>query len=186
MRVLVMTAALAVLGAMPVACSSDREYETDGTTMRDTALESRADAAVRRMKEHDPGISRFFDNSVGYAVFPDVGKGGFIVGGSHGDGVLYEHGMITKYVSLTAGSIGAQIGGEKFTEIIFFQSQNELNRFKEGRFELDAKATAVAVRAGGAASANYANGVAIFVTDQKGLMVDASVGGQKFDIDDVN
>ena len=115
-------------------------------------LEEKANQAVAQFKETDPKMERFFKGSKGYAVFPTVGKGGFIVGGAHGKGVLYEKGTFgTKIVgttTLTQGSIGLQVGGQTFNEIIFFQTDDALKRFKDGTTEFAGTASAVAASAG--------------------------------------
>ncbi|MDZ4753717.1 MAG: lipid-binding SYLF domain-containing protein [Phycisphaerae bacterium] len=162
------------------ACNSDNEYQTEAVTS--PALESNARQATTNFKQTDPGLQRFFDNAAGYAIFPEVTKGGFVIGASRGDGVLYERGSPTHYVTMTAGTIGAQIGGQVFSEIIFFKTVAELDHFKQGHFEMDANASAVAVRSGASVAADYVNGVAVFVTGERGLMAEASVGGQKFKV----
>jgi len=143
-------------------------------------LNSETELAIRKFKSEDPSITRFFENSVGYAVFPNVGKGGLGVGGAYGKGQLYEKGNFVGYCDLTQATIGFQIGGQSYREIIFFETESALEEFKAQRFALAAQASAVAVKAGAAAAARYENGVAIFVGGEAGLMAEASVGGQKF------
>lgn len=173
--------ALAALLALPLTgCDSGGSYRT--TAQSSPTLESAASASVARFRELDPGLKPYFDTAAGYAVFPEVAKGGLIVGGARGDGVLFENGTPTHYVTLTAGSIGAQIGGQVFSEIVFFETASELERFKAGNFEFDAGASAVAARAGATAAAAYVKGVAVFVSGERGLMAEASVGGQQFDV----
>jgi lipid-binding SYLF domain-containing protein len=113
-------------------------------------------------------------------VFPTVGKGAVGVGGAYGKGVLYENGTPVGYCDLSQASIGLQLGGQGYTEIIAFENQDALNRFKSGNFAFDAQATAVALKSGAGANAKYANGVAVFTMDEAGLMYEASIGGQKF------
>src|ERR1700747_497368 len=94
----------------------------------------------------DPGASRaFFDDSYGYAVFPGIGKGGFIVGGAHGNGRVYKKGAYVGDVSMTQVNIGLQIGGQGFRQIIFFEDQRSYDEFTNGSFEFGADATAVAI-----------------------------------------
>ncbi len=161
-------------------CDTGGSYRT--TAQRSTSLEQAASDAVARFRETEPAMKPYFESAAGYAVFPEVAKGGLILGGARGDGVLFEGGRATHYVTLTAGSIGAQIGGQVFREIIFFETQAELDTFKSGNFEFDAAASAVAARAGGTAAAAYTKGVAVFVSGERGLMAEASVGGQQFDV----
>lgn len=152
------------------------------TTEARSDLRVSADRAVAEARAADPSLSRFFSNSKGYAVFPGIGKGGLIVGGAYGRGILYESGRPTSYCDMTQGTVGGQIGGQKYTEIIFFETSEAVEKFKSGNFALTAQATAVAVKSGAGANADYSDGVAVFTMGEKGLMAEAVVGGQKFSV----
>lgn len=136
--------------------------------------------AIAVFRHKDPGINSFFDNSCGYAVLPKVAKGAFWVGGAYGKGLVYERGRMIGYCSMSQATLGFSFGGEYFREIIFFRSKQDVDRFTMGEYTLSAQATGVALTAGAAAKADYKDGMAVFVATDKGLMVDASVGGQKF------
>jgi len=138
-------------------------------------------AAVAKFRETDPGLKKWFEEAHGYAVFPSVGKGGIGVGGAYGEGEVYEKGALTGYSSLSQATIGFQLGGQAYSEAIFFKDKPALDRFRSGQFELSAQASAVAATAGASADADYSGGVAIFTMAQGGLMYEATVGGQKFD-----
>ncbi|MGD2029586.1 MAG: lipid-binding SYLF domain-containing protein [Desulfobacterales bacterium] len=146
-------------------------------------------------------VQPFFKNAYGYAVFPTVGKAGIGIGGSYGKGQVYKGGKVTGEVSLIKGSIGFQLGGQAFSQMIFFQDKRAYDEFTSGSFEFDASASAVAITAGvqakagtegataGAsagpatgkqAKASYHKGMAVFVHAKGGLMYEASIGGQKF------
>lgn len=139
-----------------------------------------AEAAVQQFKTSDPQLNVFFNASEGYAVFPTVGKGGVGIGGAYGHGVLYEGGVVTGYCDLSQASIGFQLGGQAYSEIIFFETRGALANFKSGTYAFAAQASAVAATAGAAANADYEGGVAVFTEAKGGLMYEASVGGQKF------
>jgi lipid-binding SYLF domain-containing protein len=146
----------------------------------DATLISDSRAVVQTFKKKDANIEKFFGSAVGYAVFPTIAKGGFVVGGAGGDGVLFVGGHAVGKSSMGQASVGLQLGGQTYSEIIFFENASTLNEFKKGNFALAAQASAVALSAGAAAAANYENGVAIFTATKTGLMYEASVGGQKF------
>jgi len=129
----------------------------------------------------DSSLQEFFDAAWGYAIFPSVGKGGFGIGGAYGKGEVYEKGVYVGQTKLKQFTIGFQIGGQKYREVIFFKSEAALDDFKRGNFELGAQASAVAVTAGASADADYADDIAIFTMTIGGLMYEATVGGQKFD-----
>jgi lipid-binding SYLF domain-containing protein len=148
-----------------------------------------------------PAVTKFFENSYGYAVFPTIGKAGFIVGGSYGKGQVYRDGKVTGKTSVVEGSVGFQLGGEAFSQIIFFEDKRAYDQFTSGNFEFGATAQAVVITAGAQAKAGstgtsagasagpktgvqaeteYVRGMATFVHSKGGLMYEASIGGQKF------
>ncbi len=150
------------------------------TASEQETLHADVQATIARVNETDPTFKKFFDSAVGYAVFPNVGKGGLGVGGAYGKGELYEKGKMVGWCDLSQGSIGLQIGGQAYSELIFFQTKVALDTFKVGTFEFAGQASGVAVRAGAAANADYENGVAVFAMPKAGLMGEASIGGQNF------
>lgn len=137
-------------------------------------------AAIQRFKLRDPSIQRFFDQAYGYAIYPSVGKGGFWIGGAHGDGAVYQHGRLVGVTSITQITIGPQIGGQAYSEIIFFRDASALATFEAGNFTFSAQVSAVAATAGAAKNAAWNNGVAVFTAAEGGLMAEATIGGQKF------
>lgn len=135
---------------------------------------------IATFKNKDPSLAPYFQSAYGYAVFPTVGKGGFFVGAAYGTGKVYVKKRLVGLSSITQATIGLQLGGQAYSEIVFFKDEYALKQFEQGNFTLSAQASAVAVTAGAAANANYSDGVAIFTLTKGGLMYEASVGGQKF------
>ena len=144
----------------------------------------------------------YFANAYGYAVFPTIGKGGIGIGGAHGTGKVYAQGKAIGESKMNQLTVGLQLGGQAFSQIIFFENENALKDFTSGNFEFGAQATAVAITAGASASANtgggtstgvsggknnattaslgYRKGMAIFTVAKGGLMYEATLGGQKY------
>ena len=141
---------------------------------------SESAAVIAKFKEKDPGMARVFSEAEGYAVFPTVGKGAIGVGGAHGSGEVFEHGRKIGTSSLTQVTIGFQLGGQAYSEVIFFKDKSALENFKGGHFELSAQASAIALTARASGDLAYQHGVAIVTMAKGGLMYEASVGGQKF------
>jgi lipid-binding SYLF domain-containing protein len=146
----------------------------------------------------------FFNTAYGYAVFPTIGKGGFVVGGAHGNGHVYEKGKYIGNTSMTQLSVGFQAGGQAYSQIIFFEDKRALEEFTNGNFEFEAGVSAVAITAaaGGTAGtsgasatasggkrdattvgSSYYKGVAVFTIVKGGAMYQATVAGQKFTFD---
>ena len=160
--------ALALLPLLAVAPRSGRDTHADVMS------------TIAAFKEKDPGIAKFFDTAIGYAVFPTVGKGAIGVGGAHGTGELLVGDKAIGKAALNQLTVGFQLGGQAYSEIIFFDQQSTLDGFKHGDFAFAAQATAVALTTGASANAAYRNGVAVFTMPKGGLMYEASIGGQKF------
>jgi lipid-binding SYLF domain-containing protein len=143
-------------------------------------LSAEVDEAIAVMKSKDRSIQRFFGKSYGYAVLPKVFKGAFVAGGAYGKGQVFEEGTMVGFCDMTQVSGGFSFGGEFFREIIFFRDKEDLDKFKSKEFTFSAQVTGVALSLGAAAKADYKAGMAVFITTDAGLMVDASLGGQKF------
>ena len=135
---------------------------------------------IANFKNNYPNIKVYFDKAHGYVVFPKVTKGGAGIGAAHGKGEVYEKETMIGTASLTQVTIGAQLGGQIYSEIIFFKDKETLDDFKASKLKLGAQASAVAATEGVSLDADYNEGVAIFTLAKNGLMYEASVGGQKF------
>jgi lipid-binding SYLF domain-containing protein len=166
-RTLFITAGLASVLAMPVAA-------------RAKATQKEAEEAVAEIRKADAGQEKFFDHAVGYAIFPSVAKGGLVVGGAGGSGYVYEKGKAVGTTTLSQVTIGAQVGGQAYSEIIFFETAESLAAFKRGEWTMAAQVSAVVLKSGASANADYKDGVAVFTLAKGGAMAEASVGGQKF------
>jgi lipid-binding SYLF domain-containing protein len=142
--------------------------------------ESDVAAVIAKFKEKDPGMAKVFDGAVGYAVFPTVGKGAIGIGGARGKGWVYQHGRLIGRSTLTQVTIGFQLGGQAYSEVVFFKTKDALDGFKTGHLKLDAQASAIALTARASGDLPYRDGVAIVTMAKGGLMYEASVGGQKF------
>jgi lipid-binding SYLF domain-containing protein len=169
LKILMLLPALAI--ALGVAAQS---------TERISSLKKDAEKAKKAFLKQDSTMIKFFKNAAGYVIFPNVGKGGLIIGGASGNGIVYTGGQAIGSARLTMVTVGLQAGGQAYREVIFFENQAQLDRFKQNNFEFSAQVSAVAAAAGISANAGYNEGVAVFTMAKKGLMTEASVGGQKF------
>ncbi|MBM9604352.1 lipid-binding SYLF domain-containing protein [Desulfopila inferna] len=172
-----------------------------GTTSSFAAEEVKDYSKTIEVFKSSPVVQRFFDSSYGYAVFPTIGKAGFVIGGSYGKGQVYKGDEVTGKSTVVEGSIGLQMGGKAFSEIIFFEDQRAYDEFTAGNFEFGATAQAIVITAGAEAKAgtagasagatagpktgvqadvDYHKGMATFVHGLGGLMYEFSVSGQKF------
>ena len=145
-----------------------------------TDLEKDAITAVDYFKKSDPEIKKWFETAHGYAIFPAIAKGAIGIGGAHGKGLVYEKGEYIGEATLSQATIGFQLGGQVYSEVIFFETKEALDSFKASKFALSAQASAVAAAEGASKNAKYQLGVAVFTLAKGGLMYEASVGGQKF------
>ena len=151
------------------------------TTTKEKRLVEDVAVAKEEFISKDALMKGLFEKAYAWVIFPNVGKGGFGIGGAAGNGIVYEQGKLVGKASMKQVSIGFQFGGQAYREVIFFESEEELTRFKEDNFEFAAQASAVAVTEGVSANVKYKEGVMIFTQQKGGLMYEVSIGGQKFD-----
>lgn len=140
----------------------------------------KAQETIALFKKTDPGLTRFFDTAYGYAVFPSIGKGAAGVGAAAGKGLVYKNGELMGGSKMTQLTVGLQLGGQEYAEVIFFEDADAFDRFVNKKYQFAAQASAVALKSGISADAKYTEGVAVFTVAKGGLMYEASVGGQKF------
>lgn len=164
----VVALALGACATAPVTVEGKADIEKDAAT------------ALTAAKAADSTLGPILNSSAGYAVFPTVGKAAAGFGGAYGKGVLYERGRAVGYCDLTQATVGMQLGGQTYSEIIAFETKDAVENFKQGNLNFAAQATAVALKSGAGANAKYKDGVAVFTMDEAGLMYEAAVGGQKF------
>ena len=148
-------------------------------SIKDKKASDKTIKALNKFKNM-PSLKPYFKKARGYAVFPNIGKGGIGIGAARGSGEVFEKGNVIGKTTLTQVSIGVQLGGQTFSQIIFFKDKKSLDRFTEGNFEFGASASAVLISEGANASADYSDGVAVLTYSKGGLMYEASIGGQKF------
>ena len=185
MRTYIKTTLIMLLTCLPFQASHADEY-SDALSVFQKAGESGA----------------YFDSAYGYAIFPTIGKGGIGIGGAHGKGKVDSQVTAIGKTSMTQLTIGLQLGGQAYSQIIFFETAEALMQFTSGNFEFSAQATAVAITAGVSADASttgglaagasggrndattahggYRRGLAVFTIARGGLMFEAVLGGQKF------
>ena len=165
------TAVIATVGFTLIASAQNR---------KDQKIINDAATAKTAFIQADGLMQSLFNNSYGYAIFPNVGKGGIGIGGAAGNGAVYQGGSVIGMGKMTQVTVGFQWGGQAYREVIFFENKAAMDRFKENKIELSAQASAVAATAGASANAKYRDGVMIFTQTKGGLMYEASIGGQKF------
>lgn len=144
------------------------------------ALLEQATVAMQDMNRMDPGVEALVRRSYGYALFPEVVKAGLGIGGGYGQGVVYEQGQHVGYADLTLGSVGAQIGGQTFSELIVFENKAALDRFRLSPVDFTAGAAAMILQNAAAVNATFIDGIAVVVRPITGAMAEATIGGQQF------
>lgn len=161
--------AMALAGCETNSGNTQGEHETLG---------DRANVAIKEMKTTDPSLQNVLDNAYGYAIFPEVGTAAVGIGGSGGKGIVYQGGQQVGYATLNQGSLGPQLGGATFAELIVFRNADSMASFRNGDITFGADASATAVKAGAASATQFKNNTSIFVLPKGGLMAGASINGQ--------
>lgn len=141
-------------------------------------------ASLKRFDEQVKGAQEFRAISKGMLVIPNVTKAAFIVGGQYGQGGLKESDKVVDYYSLAGGSLGFQIGAEKYDLVIIFATDEALRKFRQSEgweAGVDAEVTLVDTGLDVPASTLVSrNPILGFVFDQKGIMAGISIKGAKF------
>lgn len=177
-KIALLTLGLVSMMALCTACST-----TPDTTEERADLQREAEATLADFRKSDPDIANHINSAYGYAVFPTIGKGGLVVGGAGGRGIVYEQGRMIGYTTMSQATVGLQAGGQSYSQLILFENKAALDRFTADEWAMSAQATAVAAASGAGATAKYKDGVMVYVYNQQGFMGEASVGGQKFNFE---
>ena len=156
-------------------CGSAPETQTEKVNLAEEGNQS-----LVEMERDHPELKTTVDNSYGYAIFPNIAKGGLVIEGGSGRGDVYEQNQYIGTAHLTLGNIGATIGAETYSELLIFQTKAALESFESNSLKFDATASAVALKAGVAKVPVFSNGVAVVTKTLGGLEADASIGGQQF------
>lgn len=166
---------LSVLGLTVGGC-----YTEPTTPQGQEELTSASQRALQRMEQDDPSLQNILNNSYAYVIFPSVGEGAVGVGGAHGHGEAYRGGRLIGYAEMTLVDIGVQVGGQEYSELLVFRTQDAFNKFTNNNFTFAASASAVILKSGAAAQAKWSDDVLVFQRAEGGAFVGAAIGGQRF------
>ncbi len=167
LRMVSLIATLTVVGAIAAAAADAVRLDTE---VQDAV----------HMFRNNQKLAPLFDSAYGYAIFPSVGKGAIGIGGAEGRGEVFEGGRLVGTAKLTQATVGAQLGAQSYSEVIFFETKQALDEFKDGKTALSAALSGAIAADGTGAEAKYQHGVLVYTMDRSGLMFEASVGGQHF------
>ena len=165
---------ITLIVGLVAGCSTGSVTKEEGD-----ALSKQAQASRQEWNKVDPQFEAFAKKGYGFAFFPEITKGGFVVGGAHGKGVVYEKGQHIGYADLTQMSVGFQAGFQDYSQLIVFENQPAMDKFKRNEIDFGANASAVVADKGAAMGAQFVDGVAVFVRPTGGAMAEASLGGQQ-------
>src|SRR5215217_4585865 len=156
--------------------------ETKSNAKQSNAKATKIDAqsTLKKLQAKDPGLKKLLEKAYAYAVFPAVGKANLVIGGALGRGEVFEKGKKVGYATITQLTIGVQIGGDTFDEVVVFESRESFERFKRGKTAFAANASAVLVKAGAASAKDFEKGAAVYVYPHGGMMLELAIGGQRF------
>ena len=147
---------------------------------KDTKLQKQVFETKAVMAKGNPNVGKIFGSAYGYAIFPKITKGGLIIGGAGGHGLVFVGNTVVGSSTLMQATIGAQAGGQQYAEFILFEDKAAMDRFRNNKFKFAGDVSAVAWDKGVSEDINYQNGVAVYTQANKGLMAVAALGTQKF------
>ena len=169
-----MIVVMALTMGLVAGCSTGSVSKEEGD-----ALVKKAQASRQEWNKVDPQFEAFAKKGYGYAFFPEITKGGLVFGGARGLGLVYEKGQHIGYADLTQMSVGFQAGLQDYSQLIVFENQPAMDRFKRNEIDFGANATAVVADKGTAMNAQFVDGVVVFVRPTRGVMAEASLAGQQ-------
>ena len=137
-------------------------------------------AALKQIQEKNPDLKKVLDQSAGFAVVPTIGRSSLVLGGAFGLGEVFKGERVIGYAAIVELTIGVQVGGTTFHELVVFHDEGALKRFKQGKYAFAADAAVEIVRAGAQASKGFGESSSIYVFDEGGMLLDLAIGGQKF------
>ena len=152
----------------------------------DTAreIDVSADVALERFVEEVEGGEEFLEIAIGLLIFPEITKGGLIVGGEYGEGAMRIGGKTVEYYSTAGASFGLQIGIQQKALLIAFLTDDALEDFRHAdgwEVGVDGSIAIIDVGKGGSIdSTTLDKPIYAFVFDQKGLMANITLEGSKF------
>ncbi|HEX3019808.1 MAG TPA: hypothetical protein VHP36_05885 [Chitinispirillaceae bacterium] len=148
--------------------------------MLEAAIHNEATAALNRLQNKHADLKKQIEKSYGYAVFPYVGRAGVVLGGAYGQGEVYESGIPVGFATLSQITVGIQVGGQTFTEVLIFHNKKSLDEFKrQGKVGFSANASAVMIKAAATATSKVSD-VSARAYSIGGMLLEASLGGSKF------
>lgn len=142
-------------------------------------LHGEAEATVRALERADPGLRERLRKAHAFAVFPTVGRASAVLGGSYGLGEVFREGRLAGYAGIVQLTLGVQLGGQTFTELVIFDDEAAFAQFRQGRLQFASNASAVAVKAGVAVTRS-GSGTEVRLYSRGGFQLEAAIGGQKF------
>ena len=142
-----------------------------------------AEATLKRLMATEPVSEKMLKDAKGILIFPSIVKGGFLVGGATGDGVLRVRGKPAGYYRSTSVSFGLQAGLTEFAYVVFLMDESAMNYLKQSDgWDLGATPNVTVFDKGvtGQLSASSVRkGIYVFFLDQKGLFGGLSLDGTK-------
>ncbi len=147
---------------------------------KEQAENLRYNKTIRAFMKDNKTITALVNDSYAYVVFPSVGKGGAILGGAYGEGRVYRRGMWVGDTTMTQYTIGLQVGGQAYSEMIFLMSRDAFNRYKQGGFTSSTQSSLVPFYSGISGDVNIANDILVYTSSTGGLMLEATTGTQQF------
>ena len=150
---------------------------------KDTKLAGEVNATMKKILDSYPELEADFAKAYGYVVFPKITKAGLGIGGAGGKGLVFSNNNVIGMSKLIQATLGFQAGGQQYTQVLFFENKEAINRFTNGKFKFSTEASAVILESGASTNITYHDGVATVIESEKGAMFEASLGTQKFKYD---
>ncbi len=146
-------------------------------------IDARVEQALTELYQHSSAAKELAYRAAGVLVFPNIIKGGFIVGGEYGEGALVISGDTVDYYNIASVALGAVAGLQSKSEVILFMDEQVLNKFRASRgWTVGGDADVAITTFGTGGTIDFLKvgaPVVAFVFSNKGLMLNLSIDGSK-------
>jgi len=147
-------------------------------------IDSKVSTSRNQLFQTVPWAQSLSQRAAGVLIIPEIVEGGFVVSGAYGEGALLIGDAVVDYISVAAAAVGFQIGGQVFSQALFFSTPEALADFRQADgWELGVDAEVALIDAGagfGASTQTLNRPVYQVIYGQRGLIVGASLEGAKY------
>jgi len=179
------TAALFATACLTLSqCANGPVANMNGARVDPQVLAAKSRASLRQLYAQNPAARQLGASAKGVLIFPEITKGGLVVGGMGGNGALIRpDGSIHEFYQTAGASYGLQAGIQKFGYALFFMDNSAFENInRSSGWEVGSSPSLVIVDeglAGSLSTTTLNKSTYAFFFNQRGLMGGLGLQGSK-------